>query len=675
MPAEKLVGKQQRKLHPKLRVIANGSTQVNTLRSEHCSSIAVDDEQTLKSIAPARGAGIAAAALEVAPPKIETQKKLATGVKANVFIRTAAALENGDRFPGEQSRRRNLAVASVTMDQLKEITDNPNVTHVELGEPLRQPEPLVTATGIAAPAVSLRKFGDSTRHKDGEGVLVGIIDVQGFDFSHPDFLSADKKTTRFVRIWDQGGTTRPAPAGAAFHFGSEIRQEHMNAALQASSSLPAWELEPQSQMDPGSHGTHVASTAAGNAGVCRRSPIAAVLISLTEDDFDRRKSFFDSTRLALAVDYLVQLATEMKLRLSVNISLGTNGHAHDGSNAISRWIDSALAIPGRAVCAAAGNAGQEKGETPDDFGWIMGRIHTSGRVPSAGLTRDIEVVVVGNGIMDISENELEIWYSAQDRFSVSVRPPGGNFIGPIHPREFIENRELSDGSFLSVYNELYHPANGANYISVYLSPRLDPSAIVGVRAGTWTIRLHGDEVRDGRYHGWIERDDPRRRGRVGPREAWNFPSFFTEASNVDDSSVSSLACTHRVISVANLDSVKEKINITSSQGPTRDGRTKPDVAAPGTDIVAANGFAGPDDLWVGMTGTSMASPLVCGVVGLMLAVEPGLTAAQMEGILHRTAIPLPGANFEWRNDAGFGVINPEACLEEARRASERTDRT
>ena len=30
--------------------------------------------------------------------------------------------------------------------------------------------------------------------------------------------------------------------------------------------------------------------------------------------------------------------------------------------------------------------------------------------------------------------------------------------------------------------------------------------------------------------------------------------------------------------------------VSSSQGPTRDDRMKPDIAAPGTDIVAANGF-------------------------------------------------------------------------------------
>ena len=123
------------------------------------------------------------------------------------------------------------------------------------------------------------------------------------------------------------------------------------------------------------------------------------------------------------------------------------------------------------------------------------------------------------------------------------------------------------------------------------------------------------------------------------------------------------------VSVANLDEARNRINISSSQGPTRDGRPKPELAAPGTDIVAANGFD-PDKKWVGMTGTSMASPFVAGVIGLMLdRVEPLLTAAQIRGIIQRTARPLPGADFQWRNDAGFDVIDPEACVVEAAAAN------
>ncbi len=512
-------------------------------------------------------------------------------------------------------------------------------------------------------------------HKYGEGVLVGIIDVDGFDFAHPDFLD-ENGLTRFERIWDQGGDARPSPSaaaalGPAYSYGSEISQEHMNAAIAAAPGLgvDAWDLEPQSQMEPGSHGSHVASIAAGNAGVARKASIAAVLISLPDAEDLRRTTFTDSSRIAHAVDYLCEIAD--KRPVSINISLGTNGHAHDGSSPINRWIDRALTIPGRCVSIAAGNAGQEAAETPDDIGHIMGRIHTSGRVPSRGLDVLVDWIVIGEAfnesLADVSENEFELWYSPQDRFAVTLHSPDGLTIGPLEPGEFVKNRQLANGTFVSIFSELYHPANGANYISIYLSPYFNGSLSAGITRGTWQVRLTGLDVRDGRFHAWIERDDLIRAGTT----AFRVPSFFSQRSNVDDTSVSSLACGQDSIAVANLDEPLERISITSSQGPTRDGRQKPDVAAPGTNIVAANGFADPETPWLTMSGTSMASPYVAGVVALMLQAEPGLTAAQIEGIIQRTARPLPAASYAWVNDAGFGRIDPKACVAEAFHANER----
>jgi subtilisin family serine protease len=680
-------GDDTRKSQPRLRMIANGSLSVNTIRAEQCAGIAIEaDAAILEDIPEQRGNAAVPKRRLSGKAQRGTLEQVARKVLANVFIETLDTAESGKGklISQERARKSNLITAQVALSEIGKILKDDNVLYVHLGEALASPRTVISPEVVRAPAPMLRRFGTAGQRKKGARVLIGIIDVQGFDFSHEDLLDANGKT-RFVRIWDQAGSTRPSPQKTGqFDYGSELTQEHLNDALAAASELkvPAYEIEPQSQMVIGSHATHVASIAAGNRGVCRQAMIAGVLISLPAADQDRRQSFYDSTRIADAVDYLIDLASKLsrKLRkpvpLSINISLGTNGHAHDGSSAISRWIDSAMSAPGRCVSVAAGNAGQQVAAFEGDNGFVMGRIHTSGQIPARELVKDIEWLVVGNGIADISENELEIWYGAQDRFDVMLKPPGSQqWIGPIQPRQYIENRRLKDGSFVSIYNELYHPANGANYISIYLSPFFSEEGIIGVPAGRWIVRLHGQEVRDGHYHGWIERDDPRPQGRVGTREMWRFPSFFSENSNVDDSSVSSLACGKHVLSIANLDEALERISITSSQGPTRDSRTKPDVAAPGTNIVAAKGFADPEDAWVSMSGTSMASPFVAGVAGLMLGIEPRLTAAQIEGIMIRTARPLPGAHFKWLNDAGFGRIHPEACLVEAQLINQREDKT
>jgi subtilisin family serine protease len=671
-----LIGEARAKLQPKLQMIANGSAIVNAVRAERCAGLRVTSPKLLKE-AELRRAVSDYAVTKRQVKALPSRPKLgaiAGTVEANVFVQLTEPGKT--RVRGEMARKGNVVTARVRLNRVPGMAKDPNVTYIELGEPLKQPHPKITAGKVSAPHFSERSFGKASDHGFGRDVLIGIIDVGGFDFSHPDFLD-EKGETRFEAIWDQNGKARPSPKQPRFKYGAEFSKADLNAAIKAAPKLgvPAYEIERQSQMEEGSHATHVASTTAGNRGVCRKAPIAGVLISLSDADEDRRKSFYDSTRIADALDYLVALAKKMDKRLSVNISLGTNGHAHDGSGAIGRWIDAVLSVPGRAVTVAAGNAGQEKGERPDDLGWVMGRVHTSGKIAAAGLTAEIEWVVVGNTIVDISENELELWFNPQDRFAVSLRTPQETWIGPLEPREYIENRRLDDGSFVSIYNELYHPANGANYIAVYLSPNLKSKPVIGVSAGTWTVCLHGREIRDGRYDGWIERDDPRPFGAVGPKEVWSFPSYFTERSMIDNSTVNSLGCGHHVLTVANLDVKANRINVSSSQGPTRDGRFKPDVAAPGTDIVAAKGFSTDGELWIRMSGTSMASPYVAGVAGLMLGVEPRLTAAQIEGIMRSTAEPLPGGTFTWVNDAAFGVVNPARCIEQARLVNALDDRT
>jgi subtilisin family serine protease len=665
-------------VQPKLRMVANGSSEVNALRAEHASAVKVP--APVASAVELLRSQNAAAVEQRALPRRLAKPKLRERPRARVsaFVQLTDDLREGSNgLPGETARRANLRTVELPADDALALGGRASVVNVELGQSLALPDAQAAGTRATAPRASLRRV-PGRGHRSGEGVLVGLIDVGGFDFRHPDFLDGNGGT-RFERIWDQGGRTRPTPKARGttdFDYGSELRKEDLDRAIARAESegLPAYELEPQSQMSPGAHATHVASIAAGNRGVARKARIAGVLISIPDDEAERRLSFYDSSRLAHAVDYLLELARELgDLPLSINISLGTNGHAHDDSSAVSRWIDAALTSSGRSVCVAAGNAGQERAEHDEDIGYIMGRVHAGGRIAARELAADLEWNVVGNGLLDLSENELEIWYGPQDRFAVQVKLPGGDWSGVVEPGQFVENRQLPDGSFISIYNELYNAANGANYIAVYLSPQLREPAIVGVRAGQWLVRLLGRDVRDGRFHAWIERDDPRRLGRVGEREAWVFPSFFSENSFVDTSTVSSLACGQRIVSVANLDEQGRRINITSSQGPTRDGRQKPDIAAPGTDILAANGFGG--DPWVAMTGTSMASPYVAGVVALMLAVNPALTGAQIGGIIQRSAQPLPGADFAWRDDAGSGTIDSGRCVEQALEMRAREDVT
>ena len=694
-----------RKLHPRLRVVKNGARVVNAVRADSGTTVACSTPvETAGTPAPYETPPSQPAAPEPAAPasrRLPRRPKMgerpaASDAFVNVFIelfperadasragRDSTVTDLVDRLRdtlkapearnirGAVVPRRNFVSATVPVTMLDALKDNPAVAFVHPADPLKLDVPAPSA----ATAPASRAVGHPSRHGRGAGVLIGIIDVGGFDFSHDDFLD-ESGGTRFVAIWDQGGDFRPPPV--AFGYGAEFRKPQLDAALAAARQPgmpPAPWIEPQSQMVEAAHGTHVASIAAGKRGVCPEARIAAVLIDVpgSDDPVERRRTTFsDTSRITHAVEYLLEVAAEHDLPIAINISLGTNGGSHDGSSGVSRWLDAYLAAPGRAICVAAGNAGQEAAQSEGDLGFIMGRIHTSGRIPARGLEMEIEWTVVGNGLEDLSENELEIWYGAQDRFVAAVKPPGGDWI-EVTPGRYVENRRLPSGTTLSIYNELYHPTNGANYIAIYLSPNLEPLTFRGIDAGVWRVRLRGEEIRDGRFNAWIERDDPVEIGREGRRRLFRFPSFFSVESNVDSHSISSLACGNRVVAVGNLDEGQGRINASSSQGPTRDGRCKPEIAAPGTGVVAANGFGDPAEPWVAMSGTSMATPYVTGVIGLMFGVNRELTAAQCLGILQRTARPLAGASYEWGNDMGYGRLDAVAAVEEARIINQRVE--
>jgi hypothetical protein len=316
---------------------------------------------------------------------------------------------------------------------------------------------------------------------------------------------------------------------------------------------------------------------------------------------------------------------------------------------------------------AAGNAGQVEPTSDTDLSFILGRIHAGGTFKATNLRHELGWIVVGDQIEDVSENELEIWYSPQDRINVEVRPPGGSWIGPVEPGHRQRNVMLPNGTVLSIYSETYYPANGLNRISILLSPYFGPVTercreIGPIAAGEWRVRLTGTTIRDGRYDAWIERDD--RRPLPGSGRQWNHPSYFAAGSYTPDRMISSLACSERILSVANIDVDLNAANVTSSRGPTRDGRYKPDIGAAGTRIVAARGFDRRTP-WMEMTGTSMASPSVCGVAALMLNISPQLTSAQIQGIMRTTSAPLAGHDFTWRPDTGFGLIDATACVEVA----------
>nr|WP_240982205.1 S8 family serine peptidase [Streptomyces sp. S3(2020)] len=87
----------------------------------------------------------------------------------------------------------------------------------------------------------------------------------------------------------------------------------------------------------------------------------------------------------------------------------------------------------------------------------------------------------------------------------------------------------------------------------------------------------------------------------------------------------------------------------ASRGPTADGFLKPDVTAPGVDIVAAKAAEGDmgdpaADGYVSMSGTSMATPHVAGAAAILAQKHPDWTGARIKATLTASAKPTPATS-------------------------------
>jgi serine protease AprX len=116
----------------------------------------------------------------------------------------------------------------------------------------------------------------------------------------------------------------------------------------------------------------------------------------------------------------------------------------------------------------------------------------------------------------------------------------------------------------------------------------------------------------------------------------------------------------------------------SSRGVPGDSIKTPDITAPGSSIISARalntplGAAGPVLDWnhpdyhlyyASMSGTSMATPFVAGVVALLLEVNPQLSPDQLDQIMKDSADKMPGYKL---HEVGAGHINVKAAVDLAK---------
>lgn len=500
----------------------------------------------------------------------------------------------------------------------------------------------------------------------GKDVVVGIIDT-GVDFDHAD-LQDTLGQTRILHLWDQNqplGSNTPQP----YNYGQEWNNTQIDfGAANIHTDIPY-----------SGHGTHVTGIAAGNAlangsnrGVAPEADIIEVAFNFND------VSHFNYSD---AVNYIFTKAAAAGKPCVINASLGDYYGSHDGTDLESQMISNMLdQQPGRVLVGAAGNAGTIQFhlgyQVTSDTNWTW-LLHNS----------------------NLNALYFQVWADTAEFKNVDfaigadANTTTSSYAGSIPFTDIFDHLGVfkadtlfgTSGNRIAVVQS-FGSLQGPNYLMEFV---IEPDSASYV----WRWMTTGA----GRFDIWKFFDltglSGFYTGTLPP--ASQVPSVaYYKYPDADQTIVSGFQCLDNVIAVGNFGNradyidvngnlysnptvIPGEISASSSWGPTRDGRIKPDITASG-GIMLSCGEQSLLNIWAGSAqadkvaqggkhfrdgGTSSAAPVVAGIAALYLEKFPNAYAADVKAAILQCAVTdtftgpnLPDNIYGYGKVDGFGTI-------------------
>lgn len=536
-----------------------------------------------------------------------------------VIFRYSGELED---FIGQYDRVTPLlggyAVAEVTENQLNALAREPRVEFIE------KPKALSFAVYEGKLVSCIPPVQRAPFSLTGQGILVGIID-SGIDIYHPDFRNEDG-TTRIAGLWDQtltpdANTGQAPPEG--YNTGVYFPREDIDAILALGEKAPT--------VDVSGHGTHVAGIAAGNGRASReenRGVAYEADLLIVKLGSRRKEGFPQTAELMQGVDFCVRWSLRNNQPLALNLSYGNSYGSHTGTSLIETYLDTVAGIGRTTICVGSGNEGNQ-------------RRHAAGTLVE-GQDRIIEFTVAP-GEYNLG---IQLWKQYVDSFQITLQTPSG---ANIVLSEDLEGtyRFVQDGTEILWY--FGEPAPYSIQQEIYLE-LLPEGVYSNMRSGIWKIFLSPRNIVDGRYDLWMPSG-----GSI------NAETGFL-VSDVD-LTLTIPSTASKTITVAAYNGNTETYAPFSGRGYVCCHLVKPDLAAPGVDILSC----APGGGYTSRTGTSMACPFVTGSAALLMQFgiiqgnDPYLFGQKVKAYLIRGAARL-SAFQEIPNDrVGWGAL----CLRDS----------
>ena len=405
----------------------------------------------------------------------------------------------------------------------------------------------------------------------GKDIIIVIID-SGINYLHPDFIKSDN-TTKIISIWDQESTLKPPPEG--YLFGSEFTREEINEYIKRNDSSLS--------VDNIGTGTIAAGIAAGLGrgnsnydGVAIDSELVVIKLKSYKDTFAKGKVNYEESDFLAGIKYALEVADRENKRMVINLTVGGRSTSGIEVSMLDSFED--LGGSGRIVVCGAGNEGNTD-------------IHYSGNIQMADKSQDI-IIQVGEQVnLDITLCPI-----GPDKIGAAIISPGGEMSYVINytPEPFVYRGRfnLEDTSYEMRY--IYPCIKSGNEM-------LDIT-LKNIKPGIWTLRIFPEFIINGNYNVYLPN-----KNLISPQ------TRFTDSSS--DATITLFGVIKKVITVGAYNDRTDSLWIGSSKGSVVKRQIKPDIVAPGVDII------GPyqNDAYNTATGTGVSSSVVAGIVAIMMS--------------------------------------------------------
>jgi len=553
------------------------------------------------------------------------------------------------------ARSGRVWVAGIPTDRLAALSADRHVSRIEARQGTHV---LMDSMAIHLNATSVYAGHDLPQPFTGQGVVMGVMDI-GFDLTHPTFYDRTATNYRISRLWDQLSADT---IGSSFYVGRDYAGR--DALLPLGHSRDGLDQ---------THGTHTLGIAGGSGyqspyrGMAPESDLCIVANAVSDDLI-----YIDSADVykytyatdALGFKYIFDYADSVGKPCVISFSEGSGQDFWGYDLLYYEFLDS-LVGPGHILVASAGN-----------HGLVPTRIHKPKGMPSAGT-----FVTSGKPSATLtmkSASPFALRFVAYtERGDTLLLPTDSVLTRP----DSIYTDTLRTGDHYYAIEMVAYPSCYVPEETCYDLTLTKSNSRLGNSQEPCSVELLGEEADIELYRvvGTLttHRLNPALCDAL-PTHNIHSPSSAPSVICVGNTAYST-GCVNYLgeqkVSDGGTNGVRTP---TSSVGPTYDGRTKPDVMAPGMNIVSAYSsyyiethptardvewdvehfdFNERTYAWNANSGTSMSAPAVGGAIALWLQARPDLTPDEVMDAIAHTSYRYDASLSYPNNEYGYGQID------------------